>query len=153
VSLYLVQHGKAYSKDKYPEQGLSEEGVSDVKRIATVAKGYNINVARIEHSGKKRAAQTAQLFADYLHPKNDIQERKGIKPLDNVIDLAGTLDSDSNIMLVGHLPFLEKLISFLITGNPETPVFQLQNGGIVCLNSPADKKNWIIKWALMPNVS
>lgn len=153
MSIYLVQHGKSLSKDQDPERGLSEEGISDVKRIAAVAKGYSVKVTLIEHSGKKRAAQTAQIFADYLHPEKKAKERKGINPLDDVVDLAKDLDSKSNLMLVGHLPFLDKLISLLTTGNSDNSVFQLQNGGIVCLDNPGGKNDWTIKWALMPNVS
>ncbi len=47
MALFLVQHGKSLSKDKDPEQGLSEEGVSEVEQIAKVAKGYHVYVSRI----------------------------------------------------------------------------------------------------------
>ncbi len=40
MAIYLVQHGKSLSKDIDPEKGLSEEGISEVQRIAEVAAGY-----------------------------------------------------------------------------------------------------------------
>jgi phosphohistidine phosphatase len=55
-----------------------------------------------------------------------------------------------NIMLVGHLPFMERLTSFLITGSIDKPVLKFQNGGIVCMDRDPDNQYWFIKWALMP---
>ncbi len=66
MALYLVQHGKSLSKEEDPEQGLSAEGSADVTRIAEVAKGYHVRPNRILHSGKKRARQTAEIFAKSL---------------------------------------------------------------------------------------
>jgi len=44
MSLYLVQHGKSYSKEIDPERKLTDEGKADVERIAAVAKEYGIVV-------------------------------------------------------------------------------------------------------------
>jgi phosphohistidine phosphatase len=55
-------------------------------------------------------------------------------------------------MLVGHLPFMERMTSFLITGSMEMPVFKFQNSGIVCLDKYPATPFWVIKWTLMPNI-
>ena len=68
MAVFLVQHGKSLSKELDPEQGLSPEGISDVERIADVARGYGVHVASISHSGKKRALQTAEIFYSALKP-------------------------------------------------------------------------------------
>ena len=47
MALFLVQHGKSLPKDVDPDQGLSQEGISEVDRIAGVAKGYGVGVSRI----------------------------------------------------------------------------------------------------------
>ena len=152
MALYLVQHGKCVSKTIDPEKGLSEEGIADVRRIAEVAAGYAIGVGLILHSGKKRAAQTADIFGAYLKPAGGIGEIDGIKPLDDVAAFARTISVDDNAMIVGHLPFMERLTAYLILGAPEPSVFQFQNGGIVCLGQLAESRRWIIRWALMPNI-
>ena len=64
MALYLVQHGKSLPKDVDPDQGLADEGIAETKRIAEVARGYQVNVSLIKHSGKKRARQTAEIFSD-----------------------------------------------------------------------------------------
>lgn len=152
MALYLVQHGKSLSREADPEQGLSEEGVLDVERIAGVAQGYGISVTAIRHSGKKRARQTAEIFAAALRPEMGVQEQAGLKPLDDVTVLAGDVISGDNRMLVGHLPFMERLTSYLITGTADRILFKYQNGGIVCLDQDAGTGAWFIKWALMPNI-
>ncbi len=152
MALYLVQHGQALSKDQDPEQRLSEEGTADVKRIAEVAKGYNVKVGRIDHSVKARARQTAEIFADALKPSGGVHERPGLKPMDDVAAIASELTPDADLMLVGHLPFMEKLASCLIIGHNEPLVMKFQNGGIVCLDQAPDSRRWFIKWTLSPNV-
>ena len=152
MALLLVQHGKSLPKDKDPAKGLSEEGISEVERIAGIAKKYGVNVHRIMHSGKKRALQTAEIFAEALEPDGGIQEIEGINPLDDVAAFADKIEISDNLMLVGHLPFMERLTSHLITGSIEQPVFKFQNGGILCMDKDPETKSWFIKWSLMPDI-
>ena len=152
MALLLVQHGKSLLKDKDPAKGLSEEGISEVEHIAGVAKKYGVNVSRIMHSGKKRALQTAEIFASALKPDGGIQEIEGINPLDDVAAFADKIKISDNLMFVGHLPFMQRLTSYLITGSIEKPVFKFQNGGILCMDKDPETKGWLIKWALMPEI-
>ena len=152
MSVLLVQHGKSLPKEQDLERGLSREGIHDVERIGEVARGYGVHVASILHSGKKRAQQTAEIFASALRPEGGAQEKSGLKPLDDVKAFVGSLKSQDNIMIVGHLPFMERLTSFLITGDVERPVFRFQNGGIVCLDEDPEGKGWVIKWTLMSEI-
>lgn len=152
MALYLVQHGKSLSKDIDPDRGLSEEGVADTERIAGVAKGYSVAVSLIRHSGKKRARQTADIFASALQPAGGIRETAGLKPLDDVAALAKEIGPEEDVMLVGHLPFMERLASHLITGIAEKPVFRFQNSGIVCLERDSETGFWAITWTLMPAI-
>ena len=152
MALYLVQHGKSHRKDNDPEQGLTDEGRAEVARIADVARGYGVKVDAILHSSKKRARQTADIMARALEPADGINEKTGLKPLDDVTALGGLIDSAPNVMLVGHLPFMARLTSWLITGSIEPPVFAFQNGGIVCLKENHEAGGWVIAWSLMPHI-
>ncbi|MBS3757795.1 MAG: phosphohistidine phosphatase SixA [Desulfobacterales bacterium] len=152
MALFLVQHGKNLKKDVDPEQPLSDEGIAEVKRIAQTAANYNVQVGEIRHSGKKRALQTAEIFADHLSVAGGVHEMTGIKALDDVVPVAEAMESSRNIMLVGHLPFMERLTSYLTAGSQETTVMKFQNGGIVCLDQMDDSGDWAIKWTLMPNI-
>ena len=152
MALYLVQHGKSLPKDVDPDQGLSEEGVDETKRIADVAANYGVNVSHIKHSVKTRAHKTAEIFASALHPPGGIAEAEGLKPLDDVAAFAASIDPDENTMLVGHLPFMERMTAYLVTGAPDRPVFKFQNSGIVCLNRDPESGSWVIVWTLMPKI-
>lgn len=152
MALYLVQHGKSLSKDIDPERGLSEEGRAEVERIAKVARDYGVHVAEIRDSGKKRARQTAEIFASALKPKLGVKAADGINPTDDVTLFSKNIEFDRDLMIVGHLPFMERLISYLITGSIERPVFRLQNGGILCLEKDQELDLPVITWALMPKV-
>jgi phosphohistidine phosphatase len=152
MAIYLVQHGKSLSKEDDPEQGLSPEGISDVNRIASVAGGYGIKPAAIRHSGRKRARQTAEIFGQALLPGNNVEPTSGLDPLDDVSVVADQLRASDNLMLVGHLPFMERLTNLLVTGSVEKLVFKFQNGGIVCLDQNSGSPWWFIKWTLMPRI-
>jgi len=152
MALFLAQHGKSLPKDVDPDQGLSNQGISDVKRIAEVAKGYNIRISGIYHSGKTRARMTAEIFASALNPEEGVQQQDGIAALDDVTAFGRKINPNINRMFVGHLPFMERLTSYLITGSQDKPVFKFQNGGIVCLEKYPDTESWAIKWSLMPKI-
>jgi phosphohistidine phosphatase len=74
MALYLIQHGKSLPKDQDPDQGLSEDGITETERIAHQAQNDGVKVSQIRHSVKTRARQTAEIFARALKPQNDIQE-------------------------------------------------------------------------------
>jgi len=152
MALYLVQHGKSLPKDIDPEKRLSEEGIAEVEKVAQAAKGYKIPVRQIRHSTKERARQTAALFQAALAPQEPMQVMEGLGPLDDVKPVADRILHEPDLMLVGHLPFMERMASYLITGSIQKKVFGFQNGGIVCLDKKPDSNDWFIKWALMPNI-
>ena len=152
MAFYIVQHGLSLTKDLDPEKGLSPQGIQEVNRIAQVARQYGVTVGCILHSGKKRARQTADLLAEVFKPAQGLQDIAGIKPMDDVESFAAGVDFSANVMVVGHLPFLERLISYLIIGRLSPTIFKLQNGGIVCLDRIENADTPVIKWALMPTV-
>lgn len=152
MALYLVQHGRSLPKTEDPDPGLSPEGKRETERIAGVAAGYSVNVSAIVHSGKKRARETATILSSALSPAGGVQAQSGMNPMDDVRFFSEQLRLDQDIMLVGHLPFLDRLIGLMITGNPDNLVFKLQNSGILCLDRAPDVIHPVIRWALMPAI-
>jgi phosphohistidine phosphatase len=150
MAVYLVQHGKSLPKEKDAAKGLSETGRQETLKIADVAKMYQVTVSTIGHSGKARAEQTAQIFREILEVDAPLEKLDGIGPIDDVTDLGDRIDPESHVMVVGHLPYMERLVSFLTAGNPGLQVIRFQNSGIVCLDR--DENGWFIKWALNPHI-
>ena len=127
MALYLVQHGLSASKDVDPEKGLTSLGISETERIAQVAKGYGIRVKKIVHSGKKRAYQTAAIFHRVLSLNTPLEVVSGINPQDDPVIFAEKISLETNVMVIGHLPFMQHLVSYLTTGSSETRVYKFQN--------------------------
>lgn len=150
MALFLAQHGKSLPKEQDPAKGLSEAGQAETRLIADVAKGYSIPVARIVHSGKTRARQTAEIYQSVLAPPGEFGEIGGIRPLDDAAAFGDAVNPDANLLVVGHLPFMERLVSYLTAGNADIRVYKFQNSGIVCLDREGD--DWFIRWTLNPNI-
>ena len=152
MPLYLVRHGEAYSEAADPDRSLTEAGKATVDGMAQLTAAFNIPVSQIFHSGKTRARQTADILSKYLKPSEGVAEIKAINPYDDVTKIAPELDRELNTMLVGHLPFLERLVSYLVTGSPDASITKFQMGGIVCLDRIEKNGPWHVKWALMPKM-
>jgi phosphohistidine phosphatase len=152
MALFLVQHGTSVPKEVDPACPLTDEGRDTVERIARDAAGHKIEVDLIQHSGKTRARQTADIMAYFLKPPGGVQEASGLDPLDDVALAAKGLTGAENVMLVGHLPFMERLVSYLITGATDRIVVKFQKSGIVRLDRAPETGVWFIKWTLMPKI-
>jgi phosphohistidine phosphatase len=152
MSVYLVQHGKNLPKEQDPEQALSAEGKSEVEAVAGQMGKMGLSLSLIEHSPKLRARQTAEIFRDMLGKDVQSRERSGIKALDDPWPVVEELDSKKDVMFVGHLPFMSKLASCLVFNEPEKPVVQFENAGVVCLDRDAESGGWLIKWTLYPSL-
>jgi phosphohistidine phosphatase len=149
MQLYLVQHGESRPKEEDPERSLSENGAARVRKMAARASALGVRVFEIWHSDKKRAIQTAVVFAAALGAPQ--REREGLAPNDDVGPLARELASRSDdLLVVGHLPHLARLASVLLTGR-EDPLVTFQYGGIVRLDR-SDEGRWSLRWILPPEV-
>ena len=73
----------------------------------------------------------ADILAAVLNPANRVQKISSINPLDEASNFAEKTNSTENLMRVEPLPFMETLISYLITGSIDKLVLKFQNAGIV----------------------
>ncbi len=152
VQLYLVQHGEAAPKAVDPDRPLTERGRSDARDVAAFASHLGLEVARIRHSGKTRAAQTAALFDEALAPADGVEAAANLAPNDAVAPVAEALGRASeSIMLVGHLPFLERLAGVLVCDDPECAPVRFRNAAMVCLAREAQA--WQVAWILTPEMA
>ena len=148
--LYLVRHGEAVLKEMNSDRPLSDRGLAEVRHVSERAAKKDLLVTKIFHSGKMRAMQTASILQDYLKPSSGIAETEGMNPKDDISGILPLIESEDNIMLVGHLPFLEKLASYLVTGNQDRRIVEFPTAGIVCLEKEQEKGPWKIRWRLTP---
>ncbi|MHC4639005.1 MAG: phosphohistidine phosphatase SixA, partial [Planctomycetota bacterium] len=105
MKVYLVRHGAAVSSEANPQRPLSEQGRAGVEKVATFIKPLDLSVEHAWHSGKLRAAQTAEILAETVEVEKDCLAREGLRPNDDVSTIADELEAyDTDLMIVGHLP-------------------------------------------------
>ena len=153
MRLYLVQHGEARSEAEDPERPLTARGEDEVRRTSEGAKRLDIRPSKILHSGKLRARQTAEILARGVNrPLSSVQVSPGLNPNDDVRPWAERIQKEiDDLMLVGHLPFLDKLASTLLCGNENAKLVLFRYGAIVCLEQKEDK-GWAVRWVLTPEM-
>jgi phosphohistidine phosphatase len=152
AKLYLVQHGKQVPEEENPEEPLSQEGKMDCEKAAKFAEKAGVKVSDIFHSMKLRAKETAEIYKNHIMPGGELSEQQGLKPMDDVEAWPPKIEDHSgDLMLVGHMPFMQKLSSLLITGDTDKPVYQFQQGGILCMEKN-EEGNWIINFAVNPEL-
>jgi len=152
MKLYLVQHGEAVSKQEDPGQPLSEQGIEDVQAMAAFLGAAPVHVSRVWHSGKRRALQTAEILAKALLSGGKIEVVEGLNPNDPVAEFSTDADVwDEDTLVVGHLPFMSRLVSLLVSGEAEAEWLQYQPGSVVCLER-VDTDQWVVMWMLRPEL-
>ncbi len=152
MELYVVQHGAALAKKVDPERPLSEQGIRDVESVAAFMAGAAIRVGVIFHSGKRRAAQTAEILARRIGREELPKKLSGIGPLDPVESLVPMIDLwCSNTMVVGHQPFMGRLVSLLAGRNTSIDVVAFCPGTVVRLDR-LDDGGWSAGWMIRPEL-
>lgn len=152
MKLYLVQHGEACSKEIDPERPLTIQGKNDMERLADFLKQAGIQVERVIHSGKLRAQQTAELLAQAIAEGIELETSGIINPNDNPKAFDWQSESwDKDMLIVGHLPFMAKLVSHMLIEDDKRLITAYQPGTIVCLEH-TDAGNWVINWMLRPEL-
>jgi phosphohistidine phosphatase len=150
MRLYLVQHGEAKSEAEDPERSLTMRGEEETKKISDAAKRLGIHPSQIYHSGKKRAEQTAGIIARAFDLP--VQLGQGLKPNDDIRPWVEQISSEAeDLMIVGHLPFLEKLASFLVRGDEGAKAVMFRYSAILCLEKK-ESGRWVVDWVIKPEM-
>lgn len=151
MKLYLVQHGDSKPEEVDPSRGLTEKGASDVGKIAAFLKSQEVPMTTVWHSGKARARETAKILGAAIAVQS-LQMHDGLAPKDPVNPVREELAQlRSDLMIVGHLPFLGKLASVLVAGSESADAVAFRQGGIVCLERD-DQGVWRVRWMVTPDL-
>lgn len=152
MKVYLVQHGDALPKEADARRPLSDRGRADVERVASFLSEAGVRVSRVLHSGKARAEQTAEVLAASIDVGGGLEKTAGINPLDPADAFARTVDGwTRDTMVVGHLPFMGKLVSRLVVGDEYASAVAFTPGTVVCLERGEDA-GWSIAWMVRPEI-
>lgn len=148
MPIYLVRHGKAVSSSIDAERPLSIEGKDELDKFAKIFQPARLEIEEIYYSVKLRAKQTACIYASYFAPNAALIEREGLSPEDPAsLIYQELLGENKNIMVVGHLPFLDQLIECFF--GCKCPI-SFKEGHIVCLESSFG--HYELSWSLFPDL-
>ena len=154
MKLYLVRHGAAASVEENPAQPLTEKGRQDIQRLAVFMARSGVRVARVIHSGKKRAEETAVLLADVVGPGKVVEEAEsGLGPnesSDLLATAAAALIEDT--IVVGHQPFMGRMVARLLAGAEDAIGVAFEPGTVVCLERSDNGGGWHLNWMAGPKL-
>lgn len=149
MRLYLIQHGISLPEEEDPEKSLGPQGKEQTQKVAEFLRTKNIKVDCIWHSTKMRAIQTAKIISNCIFCL-DVQEKNDLNPLDSVEKFPDEIHAlNKNLMIVGHLPFLQKLVSLLLAESEDFQFVTFKNSGAVCLEY---SDSWQIAWMVIPEI-
>jgi phosphohistidine phosphatase len=150
MKLVLVRHGKAVDKQDDARRPLAEKGRREVAATAKRLKTLGVKPARILHSGKTRAQETAEILSRHLAPGMELEVRKGLAPDDDPGRIAAAVAGfHDDTMIVGHMPNLERLAALLLDGDDGAGEFAFRTGGAACLELDADGR-WTLQFLFAP---
>ena len=160
MNIYILRHGIAVEPgtpgiNGDPARPLTPEGEDKLKRIAAAMQAMKLTFDVILSSPYLRAKLTADLVAtnlgekkklsltDHLTPEGDpkklVEQLNGLKPL------------PENVLLVGHEPYLSRLIGLLTSGNTGLAI-DMKKGGLCKLDAEPLKygRCAVLNWLLTP---
>ena len=115
MKLFLIRHGEAVEGQIDDRRPLSATGRQQVWAAAEFYRRSAAGIIVFWHSTKLRAQQTAEIFCDVVRPQAALIEKPYLaphSPVDDILkDIAGA-HGDSAV--VGHMPFMSRLLSRLV---------------------------------------
>ena len=138
---------------------LSERGRIGVDRVASFLARTQLGVSHIIHSKKLRSQETALILSKGLGLGSIVQESIfSIEPNDSIFPLYEAIQSNNdesfkrNQIIVGHLPYMEKLTAFLICGDENQLVVKFDPGTVIALSQTFDGGAWSLEWIVKPKL-
>jgi phosphohistidine phosphatase len=162
MKLYLLRHAIAAEKPAWhgsdSDRPLTKEGIRKMKKAAKGMRHLGLEIDWILTSPYRRAYDTALIAAEELKARKKLKITRLLAvdgdPKALMRHLALDFRSWESIMLVGHEPYLSRLIGTLIAG--EAPVaLQMDKGGLARLSAdsltygPCATLEWLLPAKLL----
>ncbi|NGX61453.1 MAG: 2,3-bisphosphoglycerate-dependent phosphoglycerate mutase [Chlamydiae bacterium] len=150
MKFFLVRHGEALPSALNPDPPLSPIGREETAKVGAFLAPFTEEIDQVIHSGKKRAKETAEILVEKAGISTKPVEREGLKPNDPVPSFVEDIEfGEQNLLIVGHLPFLEKLVSYLTLQQEEASVVNFAASSLICLEGEGSQ--WRISWMISPD--
>jgi phosphohistidine phosphatase len=135
MNLFLLRHAKACARSPKwrPDstRPLTSEGEKKMEAVARGILSLDLTFDLILTSPYARALRTAEILGEVYDPKKVFETKNLIveaEPKAVIDEINENFPTLTDIVLVGHEPFLSRLISVLLTGG-EDMATELRKGG------------------------
>jgi phosphohistidine phosphatase len=160
VNIYILRHGIAVERgarrfENDSERPLTSKGKRQLHQSAGAMRKMKLDFGLILSSPFLRARQTAEIVAGGLKLKKRLKFSDELQPDGSVKKLIRQLNelkpAPENILLVGHEPYLSRLIALLATGDMVAAI-DLKKGGLCKLETEELEYGHCatLKWLLPP---
>jgi phosphohistidine phosphatase len=167
MELFILRHGEAgkrsASGSKDFARPLTVTGQKEVADLAASLKDLGIKFDLIISSPLKRAHQTAAIVAKKLQNEKKMEDWDELKPEGKLMDLYHKISSSpkfkqqSSVLVVGHEPYLSKMISEIISdvngdhdGSTRIVLKKAGLARIKITSNSNSKMQGELKWLLTP---
>lgn len=133
--LYLLRHAIAQDRaESDAARELTPEGVAQARSVAQQLKERAPAMDRVISSPYLRAQQTASCMMS-LFPEIELECDDRLRPSGDIFAVMNAVGdfTAQNVMLVGHNPFMSKMLSLLVEGTIE-PHHYVGNACLHCLS-------------------
>ena len=156
MEIYLMQHGDYVSKEQDPEESLSPEGKDKMNKIAQALTRIDIKIDQIITSPKKRARETAEIVATSVgsSPEKIVETPlvKALTPPQETIEYLGQFAHLKSLLIVGHLPSLARITSYLLMDGSQEMI-HFERGGIARIDVESlPTRAGQLRWYLTPEL-
>ncbi len=152
MRIYIVRHAEAKLESEDPERPLTERGRRQAEAAAMFLKRTGVDADVIFHSVKTRARQTAEIIKRISGLPCPLRSRDCLNPEDSPQTIYKELSrSDKSVMVVGHLPFVDRLFSLLICRDEAHRIVKFTECAVAVLEQDAPLQ-WQIAFYVSPDV-
>ena len=161
MDLFILRHGEAEQRVSAGrgdfQRPLTAAGQKEVSDIATSLKDLGIKLDIVISSPLKRAHQTASIVAKTFKIEKKMQDWAELSPEGNRLDLYNKLlqlKQQSSVLVVGHEPYLSKMISEMIFEGNNGGRIDLKKTGLARIRivSSTPKFQGELRWLLTPKL-
>ena len=160
MNIYILRHGIAVEHgspdfEKDADRPLTPEGEKQLRKSARAMKRMKLEFDLILSSPLVRARQTAEIVAGEMKARKRLEISDALTPGGDVEALVRQLNerepAPEGVLLVGHEPYLSRLISWLTSGGENTAV-DFKKGGLCKLETGQLRagKCAALAWLLTP---
>ncbi len=154
---YLLRHGEAEPTHPDADRVLTSAGQKEIEKMAqTLRFRPKLLPQRLWVSPLTRAQQTAELFCGIAGISLAPETRNDLVPNANPARTARELQkSGDSLLIVGHNPHLEILLSYLLTGRSDGLLLVLNTGSLACIEFPRfgpTPETSFLRFLLSPNL-